>query len=112
LERSTWPFSLGERGGRTKSLTPRFWQAVVELGHELGAAVDLDGLDGEGHALKDRIQEAGRRVSGGAAVCLQYLPAAENVAGGEVFEVKAGEELKHERYRLERCDRGPSPDSL
>jgi hypothetical protein len=30
----------------------------LELGYELGTPVDLDRFDGEGHALKDRIQEA------------------------------------------------------
>ena len=47
---------------------------------------------GEGHALEDGIQEAGRGVSRGAAMCLQYLPASEDVAGGEVLELKAWEE--------------------
>src|SRR4030066_1612035 len=33
---------------------------VLELGHELGAAVDLDRSDREGQALEDRIQETRR----------------------------------------------------
>src|SRR3990170_8782285 len=65
---------------------------VLEVGPKLGAAVDLDRLDREGHALEDRIQEAGRGVSRGAAMCLQDLPASEDVAGGEVLEGEPGEE--------------------
>src|SRR5438445_5102291 len=67
--------------------------SILELGHELGAPVYLNCLNWEGHALEDRIQEAGRRVSGGAAMCVQYLPAAKYIAGGEVFEAEASEEL-------------------
>src|SRR3970282_435317 len=51
----------------------------LELGHELGTAVDLDRSDREGHALEDRIQEASRGVSRGKAVCLQTLPPREDV---------------------------------
>jgi hypothetical protein len=73
----------------------------LELGYELGTPVDLDRFDGEGHALKDRIQEAGRRVCGGAAVGLQYLPAAEDIAGGEVFEAEPGEEIDMDSVDLD-----------
>src|SRR3990172_312547 len=111
---------LGERGGRCKAVVELLlvstlgtldvavelgrarWKdkefdaaraaGVLELGHELGAAVDLDRSDREGHALEDRIQEAGRGVSRGAAMCLQDLPAGEDVAGGEVLEREPGEE--------------------
>src|SRR6202158_5620175 len=65
----------------------------LKLGHKLRASVDLDRFDAEGHAFNDRIQEAGRRVCGGTAVSLQDLPAAEDVAGGEVFELESGEEM-------------------
>jgi hypothetical protein len=58
----------------------------LKPGHELGATVHLDGFDGEGHAVDDRLQEAGRGVSRGAARCLQDLPTGEDVAGGEVLE--------------------------
>src|SRR3970282_1235170 len=75
---------LGERGGRRETVVELFlvgplgtldvavelggarWKdkefdaalaaGVLELGHELGAAVDLDRSDREGHALEDRIQ--------------------------------------------------------
>src|SRR3990172_2614318 len=111
---------LGERGGRCKTVVELLlvgtlgtldvavelggarWKdkefdaalaaGGLELGHELGAAVDLDRSDREGHALADRIQEAGRGVSRGAAMSLQDLPASEDVAGGEVLEMEAGEE--------------------
>lgn len=65
---------------------------VLELGHELRTAVDLDGADRERHACDDRIQEAGRGVSRGAAMSPQDLPAGVDVAGGEVFEGEPGEE--------------------
>src|SRR5207247_2022035 len=65
---------------------------IFELGHELGAAVHLDRFDGERHALKNCIQEAGRGVSRGAAMSLQDVPTSEDVAGGEVLEAESGEE--------------------
>src|SRR3990172_12275785 len=83
---------LGRAGRKDEEFDAALAAGVFELGHELGAAVDLDRSDREGHALEDRIQEAGRGVSRGAAMCLQDLPASEDVAGGEVLETKAGEE--------------------
>src|SRR3989304_2750040 len=77
---------LGGAGWKDEELDAAQAAGVLEPGHELGAAVDLDGLNGEGHAGEDRIQEAGRGVSRGAAMCLQDLPASEHVAGGEVLE--------------------------
>src|SRR3990172_10903276 len=65
---------------------------VLEFGHEFRTAIDLDSPDGECHPAHDRIQEAGRRVSGGAVMHLEDLQAAEDVAGGEVFEAEAVEE--------------------
>jgi hypothetical protein len=32
---------------------------LLELGHELGAAVDLNGFDGIGHLFEDRVEELG-----------------------------------------------------
>src|SRR3972149_3030995 len=94
---------LGERGGRCKAVvelllvsTLGTLDVAVELGRarwkDLGAAAARERSDGEGHALEDRIQEAGRGVSRGAAMSLQDLPASEDVAGGEVLEMEAGEE--------------------
>ena len=66
--------------------------SVLKLGHELRTAIDLYRFHWKGHSLHDRIQEAGRGVSRGAAMCLQYLPASEDIAGCEVLEAKACEE--------------------
>lgn len=69
-----------------------FLAGGLELGHELGATVDLNSFHGKGHALHDRIQEAGRGVSRGAAMYLQDLPTAEDVASSEMFEAETGVE--------------------
>jgi len=87
------PVQFGGARGQHEELDAAVLASLLELGHEFGAAVYLDGPDREGHALKDRIQEAGRCVSSGTVVRLQYLPAAVDVAGGEVLEAEAGEEL-------------------
>ncbi len=62
----------------------------LEGGLELGAAVDVDGADGEGHAGHEPVEEA--RGGGGcsAGVGFQHVPAGDDVAGGEVFEHDAG----------------------
>src|SRR3990172_9489583 len=65
---------LGSAGRKDEEFDAALAAGVFELGHELGAAVDLDRSDREGYALEDRIQEAGRSVSRGAAMCLQELP--------------------------------------
>src|SRR3990170_6058129 len=83
---------LGGAGWKDEEFDAALAAGVLKLGHELGTAVDLDRSDREGHALEDGIQEAGRGVSRGAAMCLQDLPAGEDVAGGEVLEREPGEE--------------------
>src|SRR3990172_5418959 len=83
---------LGRARRKDEEFDAALAAGVLELGHELGAAVDLDRPHGGGHALADGIQEAGRGVSRGVAMCLQDLPAGEDVAGGEVLEREPGEE--------------------
>src|SRR3990170_7618747 len=61
----------------------------------------LDRFHREGHAVEDRIQEAGRGVSRGTAMYLQDLPAREDVAGGEVLEGEAREERNVRRIHLD-----------
>src|SRR3989304_5400771 len=73
---------LGRARRKDEEFDAAFAAGVLELGHELGAAVDLDRPHWEGHALEDGIQKAGRGVSRGAAMGLQDLPAGEDVAGG------------------------------
>jgi hypothetical protein len=70
---------------------PRPLAGVLELGHELRTAIDLYRFHWKGHWVHDRMQ-AGRGVSRGAAMCLHYLPASEDIAGCEVLEAKACEE--------------------
>jgi hypothetical protein len=86
------PVQLGRTWRKDEEVDAAILASGLELGHELGATVDLDRPDGKGHTGDERMKEAGRGVSRGAAMCLQDLPAAGDVAGSEVFESEAGVE--------------------
>ena len=57
---------------------------ALEVGHELAAAVDLDGLDGEGHGRDGGFEEALGVAGGGAG---------EDAGGGELGDGADGAEL-------------------
>ena len=57
---------------------------ALEVGHELGAAVDLDGLDGERHGVGHGVEEAPGVAGGGAG---------EDAGGGEPGDRADGAEL-------------------
>ena len=56
---------------------------ALEPSLELRSTVNLDGVDGEGHAFQEPVQEARRR---GSSVDLEDVPAGDDVPSGEVVE--------------------------
>jgi len=73
-------------GREDEQLDVSIFTSLLEFGHELAAAVDLDGADGKRHPFLQHIQGLGRGVSGGAFVKIEHVPTADDVVGGEVFE--------------------------
>ena len=57
--------------------------SLFERGGELGAAVDLQGANGKGHAKLQGIEELSGGWGGGAGVRLQYIATGNHIAGGE-----------------------------
>lgn len=57
-----------------------------ELGSEFAAAIDLQGRDGEGHAVHQGIQEMRGCQRSGPFMHLQDIPAGDHVARGEVLQ--------------------------
>ena len=47
---------------------------LFELGGKLGAAVDLHGADGKGHAMLQGIEERSGGLSGGPGMSLNHVP--------------------------------------
>ena len=64
---------------------------LLELGGELTAAIDLQGANGEGHAVLQGIEKLGGGLAGGAGVGLDHVPARNHVASGELLEDHAGQ---------------------
>ena len=58
---------------------------AFEVGFELGAAIDLDGLDGEGHGFLEFVEEAFGVVSGCASPGLRACPPGYGVVCGELL---------------------------
>jgi hypothetical protein len=58
---------------------------LFELGHELRSAIDLDGLDLEGHVADDFVEEEGCRRRGGTVESLGDGPLGDRVVSGEVL---------------------------
>ena len=58
----------------------------LEVGLELGAAIDLDGFDGEGHVGLELVEEALGVVCGGASPGLGAGPLCDGVMGGELLD--------------------------
>ena len=106
--RSTAPFSLGERGGKTKKRSPRCWQAVrtrprIRCRHPPAPR-------GSGTACAARDCRGIRsRWPGGARVSLQHIPARDDVAGREVFPDHSGQGAHVERIDLDPVARVQSP---
>jgi hypothetical protein len=77
-----------------------------ELAHELGAAVHLNGPDGEGRALLEGGQEVGGGAGSGYGVDLNHIPARYDVAGGELLEDEARQGSQVQGVQLHQVARG------
>ncbi len=80
-----------------------------ELGLELGSAVDLDGLDGEGHVGEHLVEEACGRDCGGAVAGLADGPFGDRAIGGEVLDGLAGSEVDEDGVDLHEAARLVGP---
>jgi hypothetical protein len=76
---------LGWARRQDEEAKPLLATGLLELGLEFGAAVDLDGLHGTGHALEDGVEEVTGGDSGGPAVDAKDIPAADDVTSAEVL---------------------------
>ncbi len=65
--------------------------SLLELGPELGAAVDLDGMEGEGQVLDHGLQETSGVASGGAGIDTGHHVLADRGDGPELLELGAVE---------------------
>ena len=63
-----------------------------ELGHEFGAAVDLDGFKREGQIGLELVEEQRRGRGRGAIVCLAHGPFGDRAVAGEMSDGLAGHE--------------------
>jgi hypothetical protein len=77
---------LGRAGWQHEQVQPPLLAGLLEGGLEFGAPVYLDGADREGHPLLEGVEKAGSGLSGRPAGRHQHIPAADHVAGGEMFE--------------------------
>lgn len=73
---------------------------LLELGLELGSAIDQDGLDAEGHLAEHLVEEVGGCCGGGAAEGLSDGPFGGGIVGGEVLDVAFGPNLYEDRVDL------------
>ena len=64
---------------------------LLELGPELGAAVDLDGMEGEGQVLDHGLQETLGVTGGGAGIDTGHHVLADRGDGPELLEMGAVE---------------------
>jgi len=74
---------------------------LFELGHELQAAVDLDGFDGVGHLEEDLVEEAGGVPGGGLFARSGDGLFGEGIVGVEVLDGHAGQRIDREGVDLD-----------
>ena len=74
---------------------------LLELGHELGAAVDLDGFDGVGHLEENLVEKAGGVPGGGLFAGSGDGPFGEGIVGVEVLDGHAGQRMDRKRVDLD-----------
>jgi hypothetical protein len=96
---------LGGARGQDEEADTMVLTGLFKGGVELRAAIDLEGLDGEGHAQKERVEECGGGDGGGLGVGLDHVPAADNISSGEVLEHNAGQGTEVEGINLDQIPR-------
>jgi hypothetical protein len=84
----------------------------LEVGHELRAAVHLNGLHLERRPSPESAQEVGGRAGGGPGVHLDYIPAADDVTSGELFANDARQGAQVKGVYLHQIARGLRPIAL
>ena len=77
---------FGGSGREFEEVDAAFPAFAFEVGFELGAAVDLDGVYGEGHVVEELVEEAFGVVGGCAAPGLCACPLGDGVACGELLD--------------------------
>jgi hypothetical protein len=77
---------LGRAGRQDKQLQAARLASVFKGGGEFAAAVDLQGVHGEGQAVEERLEELRGDPRGGPAVGLDPVPARDHVARGELLD--------------------------
>ena len=80
-----------------------FLAGVLELGHELGSSVDLDGLHGEGHLGDDLVEEDRGRGGGRPIEGLSDGPFGDRIVGGEVFDGFVGRDIDADGVELDEA---------
>jgi len=91
---------LGRKDEEPQAL---FLAGDLELGHELGTTVDLDGLHREGH-LGDQLVEEDRGRGGGCPIeGLGDGPFRDGVVGGEVFDGFVGRDIDVDGVELDEA---------
>ena len=82
---------LGASGRQNEEVDTALEACCLEFGLELGAAVDLDGSYGKGHAGDDGVEEMGCSGGLGLGVGFNHIPAGDRIPGGEVLEYHSWE---------------------
>ncbi|MBM2716172.1 hypothetical protein JQK88_34435 [Mesorhizobium caraganae] len=78
---------------------------MFEAGHELGAAVDLDAGDLEGHLAEHLVKEAGGEIGACAAGDASDGSFGDRIEGGEVLDGLAGREVDEDGVDLDDLSR-------
>src|SRR6201997_2409288 len=73
----------------------------LELGHELGASIDLDGFDGNGHLPEDGVEELGGVFGGGPFARLGDGPFGDRIVGVEMLDGDAGQRIDRQGVDLD-----------
>ena len=82
---------LRSSGRQDKLRDVELLASLLELGPELGAAVDLDGMEGEGQVLDHGLQETLGVTGGGAGIDTCHHVLADRRDGPELLEMRAVE---------------------
>ncbi len=85
---------------------------LFELGLELGAAVDLDGLHREGHFGQHLVEEQAGGSGGGAVGGLGDGPFGDRIVGGEVFDGLARRDVDEDGVDLDHAAGGVGLEPL
>ena len=76
---------------------------LLEAGHELAATIDLDRLDGKRKALHEIIEKGDCRASGGSGADPEDRLATDDIDGGELASLYAGERAQMDGIELDQC---------